>query len=153
MPNSGNSHLNDIKSQLIVKNHDNYVKQAFNLEYITHILESKNPIALSVLNFASKEIMDHINGGDIKGAIDKLKCEKVSEKDLIQGVTNDLTEQLKNKEIELEMKSKMSYSNENAKKDSLDKIRAKISDLETKILGIKNKINDNNICSICYDNR
>ena len=117
MPNSGNSHLNDIKSQLIVKNHDNYVKQAFNLpEYITHILESKNPIALSVLNnFASKRNYELIDGGDIKGAIDKLKCEKVSEKDLIQGVTNDLTEQLKNKEIELEMKSKMSYSNENAK--------------------------------------
>ena len=37
----------DIKSQLIVKNHDNYVKQAFNLpDYITHILESKNPTSL-----------------------------------------------------------------------------------------------------------
>ena len=101
-----------------------------------------------VLNNIASKIVDHIiSEGDIKGAIDKLKCmRRFQEKDLIQGVTNDLTEQLKNKEIELEMKSKMSYSNENAKeKDSSDKIRAKTSGLETKTAGIKNQINDNNI--------
>ena len=45
----------------------------------------------------------------------------------------------------------MTYSTENAKKESLDKIKVKITELENKISGIKNKINDNNICSICYD--
>ena len=153
IPNNSNQYMNEIKSQLIVKNDDNFVKQAFNLpDYVTHVLQSKNPIALSVLkNVASKEIMNHINGGDIKGAIEKLNCQKVSEKDLIQGVTKDLEDQLKNKKIELEMKSKMSYSSESAKKESIDKIKIKINEIETKINGIKDKINDNNICSICYD--
>jgi hypothetical protein len=153
IPHSGNQFMDAIKPQLIIKNDDNYVKQAFNLpDYVTNILKSKNPISLSILEkFASKEIMNHINGGDIKGAISKLNCQKVSENDLIKGVTTDLEEQLNNKRIELEMKSKMTYSTENAKKESLDKIKGKITDLENKISGIKNKINDNNICSICYD--
>lgn len=145
--------LKNIKPHIILKNSDEYIKQAFALpDYITHILKSKNPLSLAVLNsFASKEIMDHINGGDIQGAIEKLNCQKVSEKDLIKGVTNDFEEKLNNKKIELEMKSKMTYSSENAKIESLKKIQEKIIELEGKIRGIKDKINDNNLCSICYD--
>ena len=145
--------LKNIKPYIILRNSDEYIKQAFALpDYITHILKSKNPLSLSVLNsFASKEIMDHINGGDIQGAIEKLNCQKVSEKDLIKGVTNDFEEKLHNKKIELEMKSKMTYSSENAKVESLKKIQEKIIELECKIRGIKDKINDNNLCSICYD--
>ena len=145
--------LKTIKPHIIIKNSDEYIKQAFDLpDYITHILKSKNPISLSVLNsFASKEIMDRINGGDIQGAIEKLNCHKVSEKDLIKGVTNDFEEKLHNKKIELKMKSQMTYSSENAKIESLTKIKEKINDLETKINGIKDKINDNNLCCICYD--
>ena len=35
--------MNDIKSQLIVKNSDDFVQNAFNLpNYVNHILKSKN---------------------------------------------------------------------------------------------------------------
>ena len=142
-----------IKKQVIIKNDDEFIKQAFSLEdYIVNILKSNNPVVVNVLgSFASQEIMNHINGGDIEGAIEKLNCKKFSEKFLIEAVTKDFEEKLNNKKIELEMKSKMTYSSDHAKKESLDKIKIKIEDLESKISGIKAKLNDNNLCTICYD--
>ena len=143
----------NVSKQLIIKNDDEFIKQAFNLEdYVINILKSNNPLVANVLgSFASQEIMNHINGGDIEGAIEKLNCKKISEKFLIEAVTKDLEDKLHNKKIELEMKSQMTYSSENAKKESLDKIILKLTDLEEKISGIKSKLNDNNLCSICYD--
>ena len=78
----------------------------------------------------SPEIINHINGGDIKGAIELVNCTKVSEKDLIQGATQDLTKQLENKKIELDMKSQMTYSSEKSKKESLMKITTTMLNLE-----------------------
>ena len=75
----------------------------------------------------------------------------VSEKDLIDAVTKDLNEKLENKKIEFEMKSKMNWSSEQIKKETLDKILSKIKELETKIQNITEKLNDNKVCNICFD--
>ena len=151
--NSFNTIENKVKKQLIIKNDDEFIKNAFNLQdYIVNILKSNNPLVVNILGtFASQEIMNHINGGDMEGAIEKLNCKKISEKFLIEAVTKDFEDKLHNKKIELEMKSKMTYSSDNAKKESLDKIKGKIYEIESKIDGIKSKLNDNNVCSICYD--
>jgi hypothetical protein len=143
----------NIRKVLVIKNDDEFIKQAFSLQdYVVNILRSKSPIVANVLgNFVSQDIMNHINGGDIQGAIELLNCKKISENFLIEAVTKDFEDKLKNKQIELQMKSQMTYSSENAKKESIDKIKAKIVDLEIKIDGIKSKLNDNNLCTICYD--
>ena len=143
----------NVSKNLIIKNDDKFIKQAFSLkDYIINILKSNNPLIANILgSFASQEIMNHINGGDIEGAIEKLNCKKISEKFLIEAVTKDLEDKLHNKKIEYDMKSQMSYSSEHAKNESLDKIKLKIKNLEEKISGIKSKLNDNNLCSICYD--
>lgn len=142
-----------IRKHLIIKNNNEFIKQAFSLEdYIVNVLKSNNPLIANVLGtFASKEIMDHINGGDIEGAIEKLNCKKITEKDLIEAVTKDFEDKLNNRKIEYQAKSQMTYSSASAKKESLDKIKQKIQELEIKIEGIKSKLNDNNLCSICYD--
>ena len=142
-----------IRKYLIIKNDNEFIKQAFSLkDYIVNILKSNNPLVTNIIgSFASKEIMDHINGGDIEGAIEKLNCKKISEKDLIEGVTKDFEDKLNNKKLEYEMKSQMTFSSPNAKKEALEKIKQKIQNFEIKIEGIKSKLNDNNRCSICYD--
>tara|TARA_B110000285_G_scaffold152367_1_gene170107 strand:- start:246 stop:1151 length:906 start_codon:yes stop_codon:yes gene_type:complete len=110
------------------------------------------PYHLQVLNSnVSQDIINHINAGDLKGAIDKLDCEKYSDCDLIKGVTKDLESKLKNLEIEFEMKSKMVYSSQKNKEESLDKIFNKINSLKQKITSIHTKLNDSTMCAICYD--
>ena len=45
----------------------------------------------------------------------------------------------------------MTYVNENSKKETLTKIKIKIAELENKLKSIKEKLDESNNCSICYD--
>jgi hypothetical protein len=148
-----NSIDESIVKHIVLKNDDQFVQSSFRLpDLVMEIIKCKTPLSLSVLhNNVSPEIISHINGGDIKGAIELVNCTKVSEKDLIQGATQELTKQLENKKIELNMKSQMTYSSENAKKDSLMKIKINIMNIEKKIQSIHDKLNESNTCTICYD--
>ena len=143
----------NIKKHFIVKNDDTYVSQAFNLTPPNEtIIKCKTPLSLKVLSSsASQEIIQHINAGDISGAVEKLDCDRVTEKDLIDAVTKDLKSKIENRYIELEMKSKMNWSSEEQKKESLDKIKEKIRDLENKIDNIKQKLVESHHCNICFD--
>ena len=151
--NTMNALLDDDIKYITLKNDDEFVKSSFRLpELVMEIIKCKTPFSLSVLNNnVAPEIIEHINGGDIKGAIELLNCTKVSEKNLIQGATEELTKQLENKKIEFDMKSQMTYSSEKAKKESLSKIKIAIMNIEKKINSIKEKLQDSNTCTICYD--
>ena len=141
------------KKHLILRNSDEYVRSAFNLpDYIQHVIKCKTPYYLNVITQSvSQDIINHINAGDLKGAIDKINCPKFSEKDLIKGITHNLEVKLQNLVIELEMKSKMTYSSEKAKKESIENIHNKMKDIDLKITSIKNKLQSSDKCPICYD--
>ena len=103
------------------------------------------------MNTVSSDILNHINAGDISGAIDKLDCKKICENDLIKGVTKDLQIKLDNKKLELQMKAKMVYTNLDVKIQALDKIKDKIIELKTQIQHIEEKLNESTYCNICFD--
>lgn len=148
------SHIPElISKQFVVKNDNNYVNQAFMLEPPKEtVIKCKMPLSLKVLsNVVSGEILNHINAGDISGALDKLDCDKVSEKELINAVTKDLHSKLENKKIEYEMNSKMSWSSESQKQEILEKIQDKIKEIELKIENVKNKLEEATYCNICFD--
>ena len=142
-----------IRQQLIIKNDDKFIKEAFNLPpYITTILESPNPVISKILNtFVSKEIMDHINGGDISGAINKIDCHKTTANNLVKVITKDLEIKLNYKKVEHSILSNSFMYNEQTKQERIEKISKDINIIETKIQGIKNKLTENDYCSICYD--
>ena len=144
---------NNYKKYLILRNSDEFIKTAFDLpDYKELIINCKMPHYLNILNKnVSQQIINHINAGDLKGAIEKVCCEKYSENDLIKGVTKDLETKLENLMIEIEMKSKMTYSSKNAKEESMKNLSQKIDTIKSKIASIQEKLNSSNICSICYD--
>jgi SNF2 family DNA or RNA helicase len=147
------SHNKQYIKHFVVKNRDDFISNAFNLlPPIERVIKCKMPLSLRVLsNVASSELLSFINAGDIQGAVESLDCSKVSEEGLISAVTKDLQSKLDNKIIELEMKSKMSWSNEVAKKETLGKISNKIDELKQKISNIKEKLDDSSHCNICFD--
>ena len=60
-----------------------------------HTIICKDPPMLSVLNnIVSNTTMDHINAGDIEGAISTINCTKIDGKNLINLVTEDLKNEL-----------------------------------------------------------
>ena len=144
----------NITSKLIIKNSDSYIQSSFNLEDPNIIkIICKNPLSLNILSGTiSNEVMSHLNAGDIQGAIEKLDCTKVEENNVVKTVTKDIEKSINNKKIELQMKSQMTYSSEQAKKNSLEKIKFKLKELEKKKHLIIDRLNENKICPICYDN-
>ena len=141
------------KHYFIVKNDNEFVREAFNLEVpIINVINCKQPLSLRVLSTsASNEILAFINAGDIQGAVESLDCDKVSEEGLIAAVTKDFKIKLRNNMIEYEAKSKMVFSSESIKNEILYKLKEKIDELNKKIENIQNKLNDSLYCSICFD--
>ena len=144
---------NVYKKHLVLRNSDEFIKTAFNLEdYKEIIINCKMPYYLKILNKnVSQQIINHINAGDLKGAIEKVDCEKYTENDIIKGVTKDLEIKLKNLMIEIEMKNKMTFSSKKAKEESIKNIYQKVDAIKSKISCIQEKLNSSNVCSICYD--
>ena len=148
------SHLPSFyKKYLVLKNKDSYVQEAFKLEdYLLRTIKCKTPYYLNILGQnVSNSIIQHINAGDIKGAIDSIDCKKFNEKELIQGITHDYEKRLENLQIDYEANQKKTYSTPEAKKESLKKIMGKIISLKNKISSIKEKLTESTMCSICYD--
>ena len=144
----------NIVQKLVIKNANSFVEQSFQIPEPNIIkIVCKNPLQVNILNnMIDKDIISFINAGDIQGAIEKLDCTKVDETNLIKTVTEDLDKDIANKKIEYQMKNQMTYSSDAAKTKSLEKIANKISELESKRETIMSRIQDNNICPICYDN-
>lgn len=142
-----------IYSTIFLKNKSSYVKSSFNLTNpILNRIICKNTLILNVLNqIVNPTIMNMINAGNIQGAMENMNCYKVEDRNLIQTVTNELNIELENKKIEHTMKSQMTYSTANAKKHSLEKIEKDIRDIENKIKILVDRINEHNVCSICFD--
>ena len=138
---------------LVLKNNNDYVKLAFNLEdYRLEIMRCKTPYYLKILTSnVSQNIIDHINAGDIKGAIEELDCPKFKETDLIQGITFEYDKKLKNLVIDLEAIHKKTFSSEEAKKQSIKNVEEKITKVKGKIESIQTKLKESTMCSICYD--
>ena len=105
-----------ISENFVIKNSDEFINLSFNLPEPRNY-KCRNPVSINVLsNIINNDIISFINAGDIDGAIDKLNLKKVKENNLLKTVTEDFDISIKNKEIELEMKSKMTYSSESKKK-------------------------------------
>ena len=144
----------EIRELLFISNENDFIKQSFLLEKPNlNTILCKDPPLVSVLsNIVSDQTMNHINAGDIEGAISTINCTKVEGKNLISLVTEDLKRDLHNKHIEYESKSKMMYSSEKHKKETLLKIQEKIEDIKNKINQINIKISESDTCPICYTN-
>ena len=144
---------NKYKQQLVLRNSDDFVREAFNLsDYIKNTIKCKTPHYLKILDRnVSQDIINHINAGDLKGAIEKVDCAKFNENDLIKGITKDLEVKLENLQIEFDMKSKMTFSTEKAKDESLKKIHVKMGNIKDKITSIQEKLKSSQMCAICYD--
>ena len=147
-------YLKYIFNTIFLKNSDTYIEQSFNLELpeIIRVI-CKNPMVLNILDkIVNTETINMINAGDIQGAMKNMNCYKVEHKNLIETVTKDLNIDLKNKKIEFEMKSKMTFSSKYAKEQSLSNISKAIAHIESKINTLVTRIKDHNMCSICFDN-
>lgn len=149
------AHINiDQAKILILKNDPEYVKASFMLEEPAryYVVCDYDRNLFIVKDYVSAEVLNRLSAGDIKGAIEKIDCEKVNSNDnLVELVTKDISNNLHNAKLELQMKQSIVYSSKKSKEDSIARSQEKVFELESKINNIRHKIMNEDICPICYD--
>ena len=144
----------NILKEIILKNDDNFIRNSFMLSQpVDNYIICEYPPNMNIIkDVISTDVLNMLNAGNIKGAIEKMDCTKVNdENNLIKVVTNDLERNLENAKIEFEMKSKLHYSCKKVKETALEKLSEKIVELQSKIDHVKNKLVEKSACPICYD--
>jgi hypothetical protein len=118
----------------------------------TRVLKVRSSNILNVLNgIVSNNILEAIAAGDSKSAIDQLSLEKTDEENIINVVNKHLQNELESHEQELEAKKIRLYSTPKAKEDALKLVEDKIKEVKKKIQDIKDRIFNDNIDPITYD--
>lgn len=139
---------------IILKNQDEYIKKSNVLpELFKNIIICMTPKSIHILNgIVDKSIIDCLNADDVQGAISYLNpMNKGSEENIIDLMIQKYNTILINLKLKLNYTNGYIYDNPNDKQAEITKIETKIKDNESKIQMIKERINESNTCSICYD--
>jgi SNF2 family DNA or RNA helicase len=139
---------------LIIKNSDAYIETSISLpEIITNIIKSKTPHSINILNgIVDKNIIECLNAGDVERAIGHISPNnKRTEENIITMMIEKYNKQLVNYNLRLTMANEFVYDNEEDRQADINNINNKIKEIKNKITLITERIHNNDICSICYD--
>jgi SNF2 family DNA or RNA helicase len=139
---------------LIIKNSSSYIETSITLpEIIQNIIHSKTPNSISVLNgIVDKNVIECLNAGDVERAITHINVNnKSTEDNIIMMMIEKYNKQVVNHNLRLTLTDNYVYDTEDERLIEIANITKKISDTQRKIDLIKTRINDQEICSICFD--
>lgn len=144
---------------LVLKNDDKYIDESFNIPIPNqYIIECKDPVTAKLLNgIVDKNVLNCLNANNNKGAIELFNSrQKITENNIINIVIEKFVEEINNLDIQIQAYGQMVFNtneelNNIERKNRIDRLENKKKDLNTKINDIKERINKNNICSICYE--
>lgn len=146
-------------NNILLKNDDNYVDASMKLPIPRRfIIECLTPKELKVIqNFLPQSIINMINAGNTKEAIEKLNCNIGTDKNIIQIVTKNIRDDLHNYEIKLESENKMITNNKDEQTKKINHIIKMIEKCKTRLKSIEEKITglNDDYCPICmgeFDN-
>jgi SNF2 family DNA or RNA helicase len=107
---------------------------------------------LNVLNgIVPNNVLEAIAAGDTKAAIEQLSLEKTDEDNIINVVNKHLQQELESHQQELQAKMIRVYSSAKAKSDALKLVEDKITETKKKIQEVKDRILQDNVDPITYD--
>tara|TARA_B110000238_G_scaffold196893_1_gene238461 strand:+ start:91 stop:1971 length:1881 start_codon:yes stop_codon:yes gene_type:complete len=149
----------EFSSILVLKNNDTYVDKSFEIpDPIQFIIKCKEPIFTKLLNgIVDKNIINCLNANNNKGAIALFNSkQKITEENIINIVIEKFISEINNLDIQINAISQMQFNNDETRnleerKNRIDKLNDKKQIINDKINNIKSRINNNNLCNICYD--
>ena len=145
---------------LVLKNDDVYIDKSFNIPIPNqYIIQCKDPISTILLNgIVDKNVINCLNANNGKGAIELFNSrQKITEENIINIVIEKFIDEIKNLNIQIEAYRQMIFNSDinlniRERNARIKKLEEKRINLDTKINDIKKRINNNNLCSICYEN-
>jgi SNF2 family DNA or RNA helicase len=145
---------NDYTRILVVKNRDEFIQDSINLPNISNMFVScRTPYTISVLNgIVDKNVIDCLNAGDVTSAIQCINPQnRKTEDNIISLLIDRYTRLIKNINVRFDFTRHYEYDSENEKLLELERLTARRDELESKINAIKDRVNQGDMCCICYD--
>lgn len=139
---------------LVLKNSDDFINESIHLpEPITNFILCRTPVAINVLNgLVDKYIIDCLVANDIESALEYVNpYNRTNEENIIKCLIRKLQKQVKNIELRLEYIQQVEYDTESERQHETKKWEDKIIEINRQMTGIKERIQSNNACCICYD--
>jgi len=149
-----NSVPNKCTKLLVLKNSEEFIKKSNVLpDIFKNIIKCLTPVTIKILGgIVDRNVLECLNANDIQGAIAHISpSNKGSEENIVDIMIQKYSKILANLALKLTYAENYIYDNEEDKMAELNKIKAKISENNTKVDLIKERINESNTCSICYD--
>ncbi len=142
-----------LRKHYFLKNDNKFIEISFKLpEPNEYLIISRDNVQIQVLNgIVSNDVLMMLNAGDTNGAINRLTCEKGSEDNIINVVTQRLHDKVKELKEELLEKQGKDYSTPKAKQEALERTQKKIQETNHKIKSIEERIKNIECCDICFD--
>ena len=147
---------NTVFDKFHFRNTNEFIDKSFKMNEPNIIkIICKNPLFMKIVgDVLSNSIINRINAGDMKGALNLFKCEKTNDENIIQTVCRDLNERLGANNLKITKaaeKTAITTLEVDQKHSLLQKLNTKSNELKEKIKNIQDKIKSNNLCCICYD--
>jgi hypothetical protein len=151
----GMAPVNYQSTRLIIHASPDFIKSSFRPPTIInqHIL-CLTPHNIQVLNdHISPDMLERLNAGDVRGALDMLGMTSHSGDEVIKAVTENLEKDLDNAKKTFDYKQSLEYSTHTAKAKALEACTQKIASIESRISAIQDRIKKagEQTCAICYN--
>lgn len=138
---------------LMVRTSDEFRKSSINAPPIVmSTIRCKADKYVRILsNFVTPDIQMALHAGDMESVLSQLGIQSSSASNLINGVTQMHQKELQRLTQTLEFKKTLEYATLAAKEAAIKALEEKIESVNQQINSMSKRIQENNLCYICYD--
>jgi hypothetical protein len=135
-----------------IKNKDDYIDSSLQLlPSRERIIKCRSSIILNIFDgIINQEVKDMLLAEDIQGVVNYLGITSINNQDIVNVICSNMEKDLENAKLMYRAKEQMHYLNEQSKTESLQKAQEKITSIEGKISGVKQRIIESNIDPIMF---
>ena len=135
-----------------IKNKDDYIDSSLRLlPSRERVIKCRSSIILNIFDgIINQEVKDMLLAEDIQGVVNYLGITSINNQDIVNVICSNMEKDLENAKLMYRAKEQMHYLNEQAKAESLQKAQEKITSIEGKISGVKQRIIESNIDPIMF---
>ncbi len=135
-----------------IKNMDDYIDSSLRLlPSMERVIKCRSSIILNIFEgIINQEVKDMLLAEDIQGVVNYLGIPSVNNQDIVNVLCSNMEKDLENAKLMYRAKEQMHYLNEQSKAESLQKAQEKITSIEGKISGVKQRIIESNIDPIMF---
>ena len=142
-----------ILNHIVVKNANEIVESSLNLEepiYHQIICRQIHRYIQILSGLISNDVIKMIHADNIKDAITTIDCEMIDEDNIIHAVSEKYEVELHNKKMELTWVENRIYKTAKTKTAAIERVNNDIAEIEKKIGLIKERVERDDICNICF---